>query len=148
MYSFGHLWDSANKVLDGAFADIVVATPASVTIHGVFVVDSGGESELYVYEGAVVSGGTQLVVGNRNRRSANVSSLVAAHSPSVITLGNQIESSLVVGGSGPHSQGGSANFDDEFILALDTVYLIRLKNTSGLSKAMHINAVFYEVANG
>lgn len=144
MFTAGRLWDSTAKIADGAFADIAFTTSASVPPHAIFDVQAGGNAEIYVYEDAVIAGGTPIVPVNRNRRSSNVSATTVVYAPTVTSPGILIETAFAAGGSGHKAGGGSGGFAGEFVLQYSKTYLVRVKNVSGSAQIVQTNIWLYE----
>ena len=144
LFSAGKLWDSTTKIASGAFADIAFTTSATVGPHSIFDVQVGGDAEVYVYEDAVITGGTAIVPVNRNRRSANASAITVVHSPTVTSAGTLLESMFAPGGTGHKAGGGSGGFAGEFVTQFSKTYLVRVKNVSGSAQIIQSNIWLYE----
>jgi hypothetical protein len=104
-----------------------------------------GDAELFIYEGTGTTGGTSFTPINRNRNYAdsNVSQVAMVINPTVTSLGTQLDTQIIAGGSGKNSTGGSAG-SLEFVLKPLTNYLFRLTNVNGTAHAAHLQLEWYE----
>jgi len=134
------IYPSATKLADGASCNIAIAWASGVYAHILADASCGGSAELYIYEGATVSGGTSFTAVKRNRTSATTSQSAILINPTVTVTGTEIDAELVAGGSGKKSGGGGAG-SLEIILNPLTTYLFRLTNVSG---AAHMAELFLE----
>lgn len=126
---------------NAANLDMLVVTGAVTTPHIAVMVDVGNECTLSIYEAATTSAdGTGVTSYNANRASANVSTAVITHTPTVTGTGTALIPSHYVpgggagGGPGGSSIGGSStDFArvPEIVLKTSTKYLFRLTNVSG-----------------
>lgn len=135
LFTGNKMWDSTAKVAAGASVDLMFTTSATKAPHFIADIEAGGDAEIYIYES------TQAY---RNRRSATVSETIIVHSPTVTSVGTLIDASLLAGGGGKKSVGGSGGFGGEFVTAYSTNYLIRVKNTSGAAQPINIIVWLYE----
>lgn len=144
LFTAGKLWDSTGKIANGAFADIAFTASATVSAHVILDVQVGGDSEVYVYEDAVITGGTTITPFNRNRRSSNVCATTVVHTPTVTSPGTLLEAVFAPGGTGHKAGGGSGGFAGEFVLQFSKTYLVRVKNVSGSAQIVQTNIWLYE----
>jgi hypothetical protein len=86
----------------------------------------GGNAELYMYEGATVSGGTSFTAVKRNRTSATTSQSAILINPTVTVTGTEIDAELVAGAGKKSGGGGTSSL--EIVLNPLTTYLFRLTN--------------------
>jgi hypothetical protein len=103
----------------------------------------GGNAELYMYEGATVSGGTSFTAVKRNRTSATTSQSAILINPTVTVTGTEIDAELVAGGAGKKSGGGGSS-SLEIVLNPLTTYLFRLTNVSGAAQMAELFLEWYE----
>lgn len=129
----------------GANLDIAFAAPANVYVHMTIDAMCLGDAEFYIYENAVASGGTSFTPVNRNRNYAvsNPSQIAMITSPTVTSVGDELDAQIIAGGSGKKSSGGTGG-SLEYILKPLTTYLFRLTNVNGTSHAAHMQLEWYE----
>jgi hypothetical protein len=132
-----------NLLANDANLDIAIAFGAGKTPHLVFSMDSGGDGEFTMYEGATVSGGTAFTAINRFRPSSNVSLSAALVQPTVTATGTQLAYNFLAGGSGKKASGAEA-FSFQYVLNPLTTYLFRFTNRSGSAQISFIMIDWYE----
>jgi hypothetical protein len=137
------IYPSATKLADGASCNIAIAWASGVYPHILMDASCGGNAELYMYEGATVSGGTSFTAVKRNRTSATTSQSAILINPTVTVTGTEIDAELVAGGSGKKSGGGGAS-SLEIVLNPLTTYLFRLTNVSGAAQMAELFLEWYE----
>jgi len=137
------IYPSATKLADGASCNIAIAWASGVYAHLLIDASCAGNAELYMYEGATVSGGTSFTAIKRNRTSTTTSQSAILINPTVTVTGTEIDAELVAGGSGKKSGGGGAN-SLEIILNPLTTYLFRLTNVSGAAQMAELFLEWYE----
>jgi len=137
------IYPNATKLADGASCNIAIAWASGVYPHILMDASCGGNAELYMYEGATVSGGTSFTAVKRNRTSATTSQSAILINPTVSVTGTEIDAELVAGGSGKKSGGGGAS-SLEIILNPLTTYLFRLTNVSGSAQMAELFLEWYE----
>jgi hypothetical protein len=103
----------------------------------------GGDAELYIYEGATVSGGTSFTASKRNRTSAITSQSAILINPTVTVTGTEIDAQIIAGGTGKKSGGGGSNVL-EMVLNPLTTYLFRLTNVNGTDHMAELLLEWYE----
>jgi len=137
------IYPSATKLADGASCNIAIAWASGVYAHILADASCGGNAELYMYEGATVSGGTSFTAVKRNRTSATTSQSAILINPTVTVTGTEIDAELVAGGAGKKSGGGGAG-SLEIVLNPLTTYLFRLTNVSGTAQMAELFLEWYE----
>jgi hypothetical protein len=137
------IYPSATKLADGASCNIAIAWADSVYAHILMDASCGGNAELYMYEGATVSGGTSFTAVKRNRTSATTSQSAILINPTVTVTGTEIDAEIVTGGAGKKS-GGSGSGSLEIVLKPLTTYLFRLTNVSGAAQMAELFLEWYE----
>ena len=143
-YAYKTYPDSAKLAADASIS-IVMASPSGVyphvTINGLCL----GDAELFIYEGTATTGGTSFTPINRNRNYANSnpSQVAMVINPTVTSLGTELDTQIIAGGSGKNSTGGSAG-SLEFVLKPLTNYMFRLTNVNGTAHAAHLQLEWYE----
>ena len=137
------IYPSATKLADGASCNIAIAWASGVYPHILMDASCGGNAELYIYEGATVSGGTSFTAIKRNRTSATTSQSAILINPTVTVTGTEIDAELVAGGAGKKSGGGGSN-SLEMVLNPLTTYLFRLTNVSGSAHMAELLLEWYE----
>jgi hypothetical protein len=63
------IYPDATKLANGASCNIAIAWASGVYPHILLDASCGGDAELYIYEGATVTGGTSFTAIKRNRTS-------------------------------------------------------------------------------
>lgn len=137
------IYPNATKLADGASCNIAIAWASGVYAHILVDASCGGNAELYMYEGATVSGGTSFTAIKRNRTSATTSQSAILINPTVTVTGTEIDAELVAGGAGKKSGGGGTNAL-EIVLNPLTTYLFRLTNVSGTAQMAELFLEWYE----
>ena len=137
------IYPDATKLADGASCNIAIAWASGVYAHLLIDASCAGNAELYMYEGATVSGGTSFTAVKRNRTSATTSQSAILINPTVTVTGTEIDAELVAGGAGKKSGGGGSGAL-EIILNPLTTYLFRLTNVSGTAHMAELFLEWYE----
>jgi hypothetical protein len=128
----------ASQSIDIAIAFASDVTP-NISISGL----CAGNAMGFLYEGAVVTGGTAITALNKNRNSLITSQSAALSNPTVTTLGTPILSQILIGGEGKKAGGGDVGSSDLILKPL-TTYLFRLTNVNGTAHAAEIVLEWYE----
>jgi hypothetical protein len=98
----------------------------------------------YLYEGAVVAGGSPLTAVNINRNySATLSQSAILINPTVSSTGTELLRQILIGGTGKKAGGGELGSPRLFLKPL-TTYLFRLTNVNGTAHAAEILLEWYE----
>ena len=137
------IYPGATKLANGASCDIAVAWASGVYAHVLVDASCGGDAELYMYEGATVSGGTSFTAVKRNRTSATTSQSAILINPTVTVTGTEMDAEIIAGGSGKKS-GGAGSSALEVVLNPLTTYLFRLTNVSGAAQMAELFLEWYE----
>ena len=137
------IYPDATKLANGASCNIAIAWASGVYAHIAVDASCGGDAELYVYEGATVTGGTSFTAVKRNRTSATTSQSAILINPTVSVTGTEIDAEIVAGGAGKKSGGGGSNVL-EMVLNPLTTYLFRLTNVSGSAHMAELFLEWYE----
>ena len=125
-FAIGVVRDFANPVPALQSIDIAIAFPQGM--NPVFEIKglSNGNAVGYLYENAVVTGGTSITPINKNRASTIESQGVALLNPTVTSTGTLILNEILTGGVGKKGAGGATG--GNIILKGLTTYLFRLTN--------------------
>ena len=99
-----------------------VTTNSTTSPHMTWGITTSGKGNVVVYEGSTISGGAAVTAYNSNRNSNNTSSCTIVSGPTVNTTGTLIASSGFGGGTKQNPLGGSAEHNEEVILATSTIY--------------------------
>lgn len=127
-----------NTLADDASIDIVITTPADLSLGIGFVARIGGDAELKLFEGVSnVQGGTLFVPRNRNRTSARFSSSGVIIQPTSVTTNGVLYEEIIIGGTGGTAAGATLE-GDYAIIEADTSYLFRLINRSGQARTAEL----------
>jgi hypothetical protein len=133
----------ASMLAAGSSINLAVAWASGKTPHLVFNCNCGGDAEFYIYENAVVTGGTSFTAINRYRPSTNVSQSAVLINPTVTSVGTELHSEMITGGSGKKAGGGDA-FSFQHVLSPLTTYLFRLTNVNSTSHMAFLQIEWYE----
>jgi len=141
-----HTHKDASRLAVGSSINIALAFPAGVEAHASIDYQSGGETEVYVYESPTTSGGTSMTLHRRNRVINTVSQGVAVLNPTVSAVGTEFYSELITSaeGQGNRSGSGGKGLSFEFILKPLTTYLFRLTNVNSSSQMAELRIDWYE----
>lgn len=137
------LYPDAAKLAAGASIDIAIAWASGIKPHLVYDANCGGDAEIFLYENAVVTGGTALSSFARNRTVATTSASAILLNPTVTSVGTLLEAEFIAGGTGKKSGGGIAGTAEQ-ILAPLTTYLFRLTNVNGTDHMAYLHLEWYE----
>lgn len=142
-YIAWNIYPESAKLGAGSSADIVLAAGPGVSPHVTIAMESSGDADFFLYEGAVTSGGTAFTPVRRNRNIASTSDVAMVLDPTVTSLGTLINQQLVTGGSGKKAAGGAGS-SLEYVLIPLTNYLFRLTNANLTSHTALIELEWYE----
>ena len=138
-----------SPIADDASYDMLIITGNEAEPHLVFSAAAGGTAEVILYKNTTVSdNGAQIAVQNMRQslHGINLNTMRAFTTPTITLVGNQMHIQLLPGGSGPGqgTTGGAAREETEWVLAINTNYLIRVTNRSGNAQPISIMAQWYE----
>jgi hypothetical protein len=133
----------ATQLAAGSSINIAVAWATGKTPHLVFDCNCGGDAEFFIYENAVVTGGTAFTAINRYRPSDNVSQSAVLINPTVTSVGTELHAEMITGGSGKKATGGDA-FSFQHVLSPLTTYLFRLTNVNSTAHMAFLQIAWYE----
>ena len=137
------IYPAATQLANGASCNIAIAWASGVTPHLLLDASCGGDAELYIYEGATVTGGTSFTAVNRQRVINTASQSAILINPTVTSVGTEIDAEIVAGGSGKKA-GGAGTSALEMVLKPLTTYLFRLTNVSGSAQVAELILEWYE----
>ena len=137
------LYPDATKLAAGASIDIAIAWASGIKPHLVYDANCGGDAEIYLYENAVVTGGTTLSSFTRNRTIVTTSASAILLNPTVTSIGTLLEGEFIAGGTGKKSGGGISGTTEQ-VLAPLTTYLFRLTNVNGTDHMAYLHLEWYE----
>jgi hypothetical protein len=129
-YFSGGVYNAA--LADTTSIEILIQTGAQ-SFHAKLESSASGDSLVYIFEGTTFSAaGTAVVMTNHNRSSAKVFDGTVTHTPTLSTDGTQLSiTGYLAAGTKHAGGGGDFGFSNEFILAPNTDYLLRVTNISG-----------------
>ena len=135
----------ASPIADNASISFIITTHNKYA-HLLARGSCGGDMEGLFYEGTTVTAGTGTAMTefNKNRASTKVATVGGRRDMTVDTLGTLIENEFVPGGTGPQAVGGASSQRAEWVLALNTVYLVRITNRAGNAQPMSLALEWYE----
>jgi hypothetical protein len=143
-YAIGVVNSFAAPLAAGASINIAVAWASgvkpSISVSGL----CGGDAMWYLYEGAVVAGGSPLTAVNINRNySATLSQSAILVNPTVTSTGTTLLEQILIGGTGKKA-GGADMHSARLVLKPLTTYLFRLTNVNGTAHAAEMILEWYE----
>jgi len=127
----------------GSSIDIAIAWGGSKMPHLIYTANCGGDAELFMYENAVVTGGTTFTAARRNRTISTASQSAILINPTVTSIGTELDAQFLAGGVGKKAGGGDA-YASEQVLSPLTTYLFRLTNVNGTAHMAHLYLEWYE----
>lgn len=135
----------AAPVADNGTILFIITTHAKYA-HMAFRAACGGDMEGELYEGTTVTAGTgfAMVEYNKNRASAKAATVGVRRQMTIVAVGTLIENEFVPGGTGPQAVGGAAATRAEWVLAPNTVYMVRITNRAGNAQPMSLAIEWYE----
>lgn len=147
-----HCSHTGASVSNAASVDVLLVTGAAVETHATWEIFAGGQVTIYLYEAPTVTEGnegTALTAYNMKRDSDNTPDALLYHTPTVGATGSTalVNGRILPGGTNPTTRvGGGIRSGAEWILAPDTLYLLRVTNTSGGTIAINLVLEWYEEA--
>ena len=142
-YNAYRIYPDAAKLASGGSCNIAVAWASNVYAHLLVDASCGGDSELYIYEGSVVTGGTSFTAVRRNRVIETASQSAVLINPTVTSVGTELAAHVLSGGTGKHAGGAGTNAL-EMVLKPLTTYLFRLTNVNGSSHMAELILEWYD----
>ena len=142
-YNAYRIYPDANKLASGASCNIAIAWASNVFPHLLIDASCGGDSELYIYEGASVTSGTSFTAVSRNRVIDSASQSAILINPTVTSVGTEISAHVISGGTGKHAGGAGTNAL-EMVLKPLTTYVFRLTNVNGTAHMAELILEWYE----
>lgn len=130
---------------NGAMIALMLRTQTTRYGHLTFTVAAGGDAQVRLHENpAVSSAGLTFTARNMKRTSPISGAQIVPSGNPTYTDGTILTNFLVPGGSGGNSQGGVVRQDTEWILALNTDYVIELTNIAVGNQPLSITVSWYE----
>lgn len=147
-----HVSGKVTGMIDANVDDFLLAIPKGAYPHfqRLQITAGRGDIDMAVYEGTTTSAdGTPIGSLNVNRNSPNVAETILTSAPTVSALGTLIHTQWVPPtatgvGQSPSGIIGETN-GEEWVLAPDTKYLIRITNNSGATIAYRYELLWYEI---
>ncbi len=138
---------------DGASWDISITTPTGppyVHYRPEIVSTVDDVTKVTLFEGSVISGGSEANVYNRNRVNASSPESVLKEGVSSDTEGTILYSFTIgSGGNNASKSGGqSGGAQEEWIFKADTTYVIRIENIGSTQTTAYYNFFWYEEGAG
>lgn len=137
------LYPYSSMLAAGSSINIAVAFASGITPHIIYDANCGGDAEVYLYEGASVTGGSSFTAKSRNRTTAITSQSAILINPTVNSTGTELDAQFIAGGVGKKAGGGDAYASEQVFSPL-TTYLFRLTNVNGTSHMAHLYLEWYE----
>lgn len=117
----------------------------AIPAHMRLSLTASGLSTAELFEGTTFSNaGTAMAEVNKNRASATTATTAVTHTPTITLDGTSLGVTLVPGGAGPHAVGAQVESFEEWLLAANTKYLLRVTNISGSAAAEGVHLNWYE----
>lgn len=143
-YSVGSVRNFSDPLPAAGSIDIAIAWASGVSPRLAVSGLCAGNAVGYLYEAAVVTGGTPITAFNVNRNySTTASQSAALLNPTVTSVGNLLIEQILIGGEGKKAGGGSVGSPRLFLKPL-TTYLFRLTNVNGTAHAAEMVLEWYE----
>jgi hypothetical protein len=146
----GYMFHASGRVVDlgvGADLELLLAVPAGCYPHIQKIVFhlEGAPMDVAVYEGTTTSAdGTAVTTKNTNRNSALTPDAVLTHTPTITGDGALMHDRYIPTAGKDVGQLAGSLFE-EWILAADTKYLIRLSNDTGAIADLSYEVLWYEI---
>jgi hypothetical protein len=143
-YAIGVVNSFDSPLAADASIDIAIAWASGVTPSLSVTGLCAGNAMGFLYEGAVVTGGTAATAVNVNRNfSAVASESAILVNPTVSSTGTTLLQQILIGGTGKKA-GGADMSTPRLVLKPLTTYLFRLTNVNGTAHAAEIILEWYE----
>lgn len=143
-YAIGVVNSFDSPLAADASIDIAIAWASGVTPSLSVTGLCAGNAMGFLYEGAVVTGGTAATAVNVNRNfSAVASESAILVNPTVSSTGTTLLEQILIGGTGKKA-GGADMSTPRLVLKPLTTYLFRLTNVNGTAHAAEIILEWYE----
>lgn len=137
---------AADLANDGVI-NLLLAVPAGAYPHLRKIVyhTEGGPIDIELFEGTTTSAaGTGITMFNRNRNSANTADTVVTYGPT-ITLDGTLIHDLYSPAGGKDVGSDTNGLAEEWMLATNTQYLLRMTNKTGGIMDYSLELMFYEI---
>jgi hypothetical protein len=123
---------------------LIITQDSDTWAHVNFNIDGDLAGKAQLFENTNSSGGTPLVISNRNRNSSNISSLTVTHTPTIISDGTPGPDEFF--GGGKFISTNSIETISPVILKRNTKYLLRITSEAAANR---INIIMWstEFAN-
>lgn len=144
MFHADQVWSS---VSNGAAVEMAVAMDTTHDAHLTFDVVAGGQVLVQMWEAPTYAGlGTAVPAWNMNRTVTNTATARIYAAPSITATGAiTLVQRILPGGTSPQTRvGGGLRQGTEWILAPDTVYMMRITNQSGSAVPINVATEWYE----
>jgi len=127
----------------GSTSYFAFTTPnTSTRAHARALIAPDVDTEVNIYEGSVITGGTPVAGVNNDRESSNVAGLISVAAPAHTTPGALVWAARTGGGKNP--VGVSPGFNYEIIAATDTVYVFEIIKRTTADLVVDIDFWWYE----
>lgn len=125
--------------------DILIRPAATVSMHVRFNVVTGGDAQVWLFEGTTFSvAGAAVPSVNRNRFSPHTAQALLTSGPTITADGLELLTGLIVGGKSGQSSGGVRESFEEWIFKVGEVYLVRVQNLNAQAQPVDVGIDFYE----
>lgn len=144
MFHASQVWAS---VSNGASVEMALALGATHDAHVTWDVVAGGQVFVQMWEAPTYASlGTAVPAWNMNRTFTNTATAVLYGAPTITATGaiTLVQRILPGGTSNQTRVGGGIRQGTEWILAPETVYLMRITNQAGTAVPVNVAAEWYE----
>ncbi|MGE4214536.1 MAG: hypothetical protein AB7E42_07145 [Anaerotignaceae bacterium] len=145
-YTANHFYPA---VANNAYVYMHIRTGSTKYSHLTMVVQAEAKSYVTFYaDSTYTTNGTSVTAFNNNLPSINTTASSIYYAPTEVVVGTLIYEDFVPAGSGSKSISATNVSRNEWILDLDTDYLLRVQNVGGSSVTSDttITFVYYEVS--
>jgi hypothetical protein len=130
---------------NGADITVLLRTGSTHYGHLTFTTSGGGDAQVRLLEAPTIQAvGNAMAIYNMKRYSTDTPEIQAFANPTYIDGASIPTNFLVPGGSGGNSQGGISRPSTEWILSLNTDYVIELTNIAVGNQPLSIVMQWYE----
>lgn len=144
--TFQSSWKSpdASPIADDATVTMLLATGARYP-HLTFETAAGGDAEVRLYKNPTVThAGTVNPTHNMNDPSSRTSTVTVSMMPTIDTVGELKHIHFLPGGMGGNSPGGTIRPETEWILDVNSLYMIQMINRANSAQPISLVAQWYE----
>lgn len=129
--SYATVSETDGEIGDNDNLDFLISV-GDQDVHVIWRLACGGTSQQFLYENPTVSdNGTEIELNCMNRDRINIKPATMFHTPTITDVGDLLSQALVPGGEGGNAEGNISRQQTEWILAPNSLYLVRVTNRAG-----------------